>query len=63
MNKTKRYNYRHSFFCSSLMVGQDRSENPLQCHTLVSGTLKQSILRKENPGVINEGPVPVGAVA
>lgn len=37
----------------SVWVGQGRSENPLQCHRLVSSTLKQCLWSKENRALVS----------
>lgn len=37
----------------SVGVGQGRSENPLQCHRLVSSTLKQCLWSKENRALVS----------
>lgn len=54
------------FFFSFVIVGQDRSENPVSCASQWHGQTIYIVQRKQSigiPGVINEGPVPVGAVA
>lgn len=46
-------NWDGTRFFFSVGVGQGRSENPLQCHRLVSSTLKQCLWSKENRALVS----------